>query len=83
MPPAKPNIVYVVADTPSIEDVVLPIVEKLWLRGVEASKKIIYCWSYDQVAQFYSLFCQLLGPNFTSPPGAVNRAKWYVHNLDI
>lgn len=31
---------------------------------------------YNQVAQFYSLFYQILGPNFTSPRGAVNLAKY-------
>lgn len=76
LPPAKPNIVYVVADKPDIEDIVLPIVEELRVKGVEASKKVIYCRSYGQVAQFYSLFYQLLGRNFTSPPGAVNLAKY-------
>ena len=76
MPPAKPNIVYVVLDKPTIEDVVLPIVNELQTKGTEASKKIIYCRTYDQVSQFYSLFFNLLGSNFTSTPGAVNLAKY-------
>ena len=76
LPPAKPNIVCVVMDKTAIEDVVQPIVKELLAKGVEASKKIIYCRTYDQVAQFYSLFYQLLGRNFTSPPGVVNLAKY-------
>lgn len=31
---------------------------------------------YNQVAQFYSLSYQILGPNFISPHGTVNLAKY-------
>ena len=81
LPPAKLNIVYVVMDKTTIEDIVQPIVKELLAKGVETSKKIVYCRTYDQVAHFYSLLYQIFGPNFTSPPGAVNLAKYHLVDM--
>lgn len=76
LPPTKPNITYAVKKKTTIEAVVSAIAEDIIKNGIETSKKIIYCRTYDQVSQFYSLFMHILGHNFTSPPGAVNLAKY-------
>ena len=55
LPPAKLNIVYVVMDKTTIEDIVQPIVKELLAKGVETSKKIVYCRTYDQVAHLLPL----------------------------
>ena len=59
LPPAKPNIVYVVMDKTTIEDVVQSIVKELLAKGVEASKKIVYCRTYDQVAVLLPFFIRV------------------------
>ena len=53
LPPAKPNIVYVVMDKTTVEDIMQPIVTELLAKGVDAGKKIIMSDVRSSSTEFY------------------------------
>lgn len=73
--PNKPNILYQVSEKCFMEDVA-PLVCQLKTSGVRTSKTLIYCRYCKEVTEFYDIFKEQLGDQFTSPPGFLDMAKY-------
>ena len=70
--PHKKNIVYDLYPKPDLEEFVSGIVERLKGLRVNMPRIIIFCRRYMECAEMYTTFHELLGSEFTEPPGAPN-----------
>ena len=70
VPPVKKNIIYSVKQKTSIEELVSTLSCSLALFKENFPKMIIFCRRFEDCSEFYLLFKQCLGPNFTHPVDA-------------
>ena len=74
--PHKKNIVFTVHPKPTLDDFVSSITNVLKRLRVNMPRTIIFCRRYMECAQMYTAFEELLGDNFTEPPGAPSMVKY-------
>lgn len=67
--PNKANISYVVIHKDIMNDVLLPIVNKIKHKGTDMRRIIIYCNRTKDVYEMYDFFESKLKIFFTNPPG--------------
>lgn len=70
--PHKKNIMYVVQEKTSMEDIVLTTSEAVHALGVAMPRLIIFCKRYEECSRFNRLFKAYLGERYTDPPGTQN-----------
>lgn len=59
--PNKLNIKYHVHSPCNIEDMVLPVVDEISLRGVNANRSILFCRTYRDTLEVYKTLVCMLG----------------------
>ena len=70
IPPIKKNVLYIVKNKVSMEELVEKLSSGLVEYGKNFPKMIIFCRRFEECSEFYSMFKDHLGDNFTHPIGA-------------
>ena len=73
--PHKKNIMYIVKEKSTLEDLVQVVSEALIALRTCMPRLIIFCKRYTECARMYSVFRYYLGENFTEPTGSPDLAK--------
>lgn len=63
--PHKPNITFEIREKADISSALMPVLNDLQVHGASATKRIIYCKKYEEVATVYRFFKRSLGQKFT------------------
>ena len=75
-PPSRPNIYYEVHNkTPTLEEMLSPLVEELKHNRTSMDRTIIFGQSYEDCTQAFLLFRSTLGPQLSEPVGFPNIAS--------